>query len=346
MQLKQAVTTILLNSARPLKAREIHAVCCRTANLSSVTVKDVNSVLYSDLRGSVEQDGSYRWTMKKSGPGVARRKQESYGKERARQHIEEARRLSQLLGGTDVDVKNYFFNLPEHELNDVLDEYERKYGRAKRSYAEHALPQWRRRRKQMSGLVAERLFNLLPPRMPLSVKYDMVRTIWEAHGPRSVARFTIGPDCELEAASREIEQQLLHEVTQYEIPEPLESRFNWLSSGDVKIRQTLLNHFLDQERALLAADARNRTRMILDHFTRNGQWTGSVKQDYRIGNHRLEIIFDPHASGIQKGPPRPAMAAQGRSVESSPESSGCVVAAATIVAAGIAALLNGFFAIW
>ena len=36
------------------------------------------------------------------------------------------------------------------------------------------IPKWRTGRVQMSGMVAERLFNLLPPRMPLGVKYKLV----------------------------------------------------------------------------------------------------------------------------------------------------------------------------
>lgn len=47
------------------------------------------------------------------------------GHERARQHIEDARRLSAELGGTDKDVKEYFFSLPPHSLRLILDAYER-----------------------------------------------------------------------------------------------------------------------------------------------------------------------------------------------------------------------------
>src|SRR5713226_2467806 len=89
----------------------------------------------------------------------------SYGRERALEHIAAARRLSAELGGMDQGVKAYFFCLSPTELSALLDEYERKYRRQAREYAADTIPKWRSGKVQMSGMVAERLFNLLPPRM-------------------------------------------------------------------------------------------------------------------------------------------------------------------------------------
>ena len=262
---------------------------------------------------------------------VARRYQRNNpGLDAALEHIAAARRLSQLLGGTDSDVKKYFFGLSDKDLIAVLDEYELKYGKSKRVYAENTLPLWRTGHKQMSGLVAERLFNLLPPQMPVDIKYEMVRKIWEKYSPSSDVAFLIGPDCDPSIASQEIERQLLDNVTKCKIPEPLENRFNWLSSGDVAIRQMLLNHFLDEERNLIAADARTRTHIILKHFEQKGQWTETIRQEYIIGKHKLELFFDSRASGIQKGRPVPT---------SQPQSSGCVVVVGAILTASMSACM-------
>jgi hypothetical protein len=65
-------------------------------------ITDVNSVLYSELRSVVERDGEFRWAIQKGGSTVARKNhRHNNGWERAQQHIEEARRLSEMLGGTD-----------------------------------------------------------------------------------------------------------------------------------------------------------------------------------------------------------------------------------------------------
>ena len=340
-QLRNAVTKALERSDRPLKAREILAACCNGKDQALIEVKDVNSVLYSELRNVVEQDASFAWRIKKKSKSAARSyRQDDNGRERAKQHIEEAKKLSQMLGGTDADVKKYFFSLPEADLKNVLDEYERQYGSSKREYAEFALPAWRRGKKQMSGLVAERLFNLLPPRMPIATKYDMVRTIWEKYSPRSDAAFVIGPDCDPEHAAQVVEQQLLSDVSQYKIPEALESRFTWLSSGDVAIRQQLLNHFLDEERSLIVTDARNRTEVILKHLEQKGQWTEGIKQEYKIGNHRLELFFDIRASGIRMGrPAHPPSSLQRQPATKVTKSSGCLLVIGAFITNGTFASL-------
>jgi hypothetical protein len=341
-QLRIAIITILKNSSRPLKAKEIRAAYCKQNRQPSVTVSDINSILYSELRNIAKKDEStHSWTVNTGGSTRARRhRRNDSGRERAKQHIEEASKLSELLGGTDVDVKEYFFNLSEGELKIVLDEYERTYGGSKREYAEYALPAWKRGTKQMSGLVAERLFNLLPPRMPLPTKYEMVRTLWEKYGPRSDATLVIGPDCDPVIAVEEIERQILDSIKHYNIPKPMENRFTWLSSDDVTTRQVLLNHFLDEEKKLIATDARTRTQIILRHFEQGGYWTETIKQVYEIGNHRVELFFDFRASGIQKGrPARPPSPTGSHTKTRIPESSGCAVVAGAILTIGVLACL-------
>jgi hypothetical protein len=56
------------------------------------------------------------------------------GRDRALQHIAEAREFSREVGGADEDVKKYFFSLPSNQLRSILDEYEKKYGRKAREY--------------------------------------------------------------------------------------------------------------------------------------------------------------------------------------------------------------------
>jgi hypothetical protein len=340
-KLQNGISTILKDSARPLKAKEIRAIYCSQNKQASITVKDINSILYSELRHVVNQDASFQWAISKSGAALARRRQRNgYGKERAEQHIREAKSLSVLLGGTDEDVKRYFFALRESELKVVLDEYEKKYGSSKREYAETILPTWRSGRRQMSGMVAERLFSLLPPRMPLPVKYDMVQTLWEKFSPRSNASFVIGPDCDSASALQIISQRLVDSVAQYKIPQELENRFNWLSSGDVAVRQALLNHFLDQERNLIISDAFNRTQIFLKHFEQNGEWTELITQSYTIGKHRIELFFDARASGIKEGR---------ATVRSTPlktpaaQNSGCLIMFGACISMGLLACLSIVF---
>jgi len=219
------------------------------------------------------------------------RKRYSPAYEAAKKHIAEARALSQFVGGTDVDVKRYFFSLKPEELTAVLDEYAKRYGRRAREYAETAIPKWRSRSTKMSGTVAERLYALLPPGMPLSVKYDMVRTLWTIHGPSSSTRLVVGTHCPLNEIVSRVQETLSEKVSHYTIPPQLQGRFAWLAAGDVSVAQELLNHFLDEEKALVVADAKERIPVLLRGANINSDVIARVTQRYEVGRHAIDLVF-------------------------------------------------------
>lgn len=94
-----------------------------------------------------------------------RRNSGNRGLEAAKKHIEEAEQLSEELGGTDKDVKQWFFNLSAQEREEIFIRYTHVNGADAGSYARATFHDWRTGKRQMSGLVAGRLFSLLPPIM-------------------------------------------------------------------------------------------------------------------------------------------------------------------------------------
>lgn len=229
----------------------------------------------------------------------------NYGTERALQHIREAEELSHQLGGTDKDVKEYFFSLPPSQLRGVLDAYERAYGRSKREYAEQALPEWRSGRRHVSGLVASRLFDLLPPRMPLEKKYELVKNLWQKMGPRSHKALRIGPDATVEEIIAKTRDHVMETVRSYTIPESLEQRFKWLSMGDVKVQQELMNRLLDMEKQQAVELTRLQIPMMLEHIRNKADYTHRLAQVLEIGNHKYEMLYDKTALGIALEAPGP-----------------------------------------
>lgn len=222
------------------------------------------------------------------------------GHEIARQHIEDARRLTEELGGTDQDVKQYFFALSPRQLSTILDEYERIYGLQKRLYAQQTIGKWRAGTVQMSGEVAERLFKLLPPRMPLTEKYKLVETLWKHVGPRSKKIVRLGLDAGLDDVLDTVRRHMDDVVVHYTIPSSLEKRFDWLAAGDARVKQTLLNHFQQYEKDLVVEGARLQTPVMLEHLRGNaGANTHRLAQILKIGNHELELAVDRNASGVQ-----------------------------------------------
>jgi len=221
------------------------------------------------------------------------------GRQRALEHIREGEELSRELGGTDKDVKKYFFSLPPNELKQILDEYGRKYGKVKQEYAEETFQKWKTGQVTMSGLVAGRLFNLLPPRMPLQDKYALVENLWKEYCPRSDKVLLIGVDANEREIIESIQSHFLNVVVNYDIPEPLQNRFNWLSGGDVNIKQQLLNYFLQKERDLIAYAMKHRIPVLLKHLNEHGPNIHKIKQQIEIGKHKLDLEFDSKTIGIQ-----------------------------------------------
>jgi len=228
-----------------------------------------------------------------------RRYSNDIGLERALEHIREAEELSRELGGTDKDVKKYFFSLPPRERKKVFEEYGRKYGKIKQEYAEHTFHKWKTGQVKMSGLVAGRLFNLLPPRMPLKDKYALVKTLWKEYCPKSDKALLIGAHADEQEIIDIIKSYLMDVVINYQIPEPLERRFNWLATGDVNIKQQLLNYFLQKEKELIVHALKYRIPILLSHLRENESITQKMAQKIEIGKHKLEINFNPKKSGIK-----------------------------------------------
>lgn len=228
----------------------------------------------------------------------------SIGREKAIEHIRQAEALTQELGGTDVDVKNYLFSLPANQLREILKEYEVRYGSSASDYAEKTLPKWKSGSIHMSGMIAERLFNLLPPRMPLEIKFQLIENLWRHVGPSSTKNYFVGLDVSQDDLSFRIKEHLEKVVLGYQIPNTMESRFNWLSQGDVEIKQILLNHFQQQEKTLLSEALRIQFPALLNHLnSERGNFTTHAAQILNVGKHSVQITFNKDVTGISETSP-------------------------------------------
>lgn len=227
-------------------------------------------------------------------------KHRSAGHKRALNHIREAEALSIELGKTDRDVKQYFFSLSSDQLKKILDKYESKYGKVAREYAEKTLPSWKSGKVKMSGLVTERLFNFLPPIMPLEAKFQLIESLWKHVGPSSIKKFYVNPDVNFEDVAKQVKEYLEEVVINYQIPASMEARFNWLSQGDVIVKQQLLNHFRQQEKQLLYESLRVHLPILLDHLkSEKGKFTSHTGHILKVGKHEVHVIINPLVNEVQ-----------------------------------------------
>lgn len=261
-------------------------------------VEEIQAALIAqeNASGLTARQGSYRYP---------RHPYRTTGHERAKQHIQEAKDLSGELGGTDRDVKEYFFfKMSDKERNEFLDIYGRSYGQKAREYAEKTLPDWRSGKRHMSGKNAARIYRLLPPMMPLEAKYRLVESLWEHVGPSSHKTYYVGRDAVPGEVVGVVRGHLEDVVVQYTIPDSMESRFRWLSGGDVGIKQQLLNYFRQRQKDLLTVELDQKLPILLNHLNSpGGVRTTHVAQVLNVGKHRVTVKVDERVSGITESAP-------------------------------------------
>lgn len=215
----------------------------------------------------------------------------NYGQQAARNHVYEAKKFSEELGGHDEDVKAYFFRLPEYELDSILREYGQMPGSSPvaEQYARETFHKWKAGTTKMSGLVARRLFSLLPKRMPLALKYELAGNIWRHFGPASSHAYVIGVNTPVENVVTTVVGVLDQVVTSYSVPSNVTARFDWLADGDVAIKEQLLNYFRQQEKALAVEKVRLEIPVLQKQLRDHPNVTSLVRSVLQVHKHQIAI---------------------------------------------------------
>ena len=141
----------------------------------------------------------------------------------------------------------------------------------------------------MSGQNAKRLFALLPPRMPLKKKYELAENIWTHFGPTSSHAFRVGADASVSEVAERVAEKLDESVVEYLIPQNIKNRFEWLSAGDVNVKEQLLNHFRNLQKELALQKVTDELPVLQNQMRENPDVTGQLKQVLEIHKHEISI---------------------------------------------------------
>ena len=196
-------------------------------------------------------------------------------------------------------MKRYLFGLSGRQLDDLLSQYGQRYGRLKEDYARETLPAWRSGTTQMSGMVAARFYSLLPPLMPLKIKYEIAEELWRHVGPSSQIALRFGPDATEEELLEAVRGHIDRIVKNYRIPANMSQRFRWLSSGDIDVQQDMLNYLLDHDRDAVTRSARLNVPLMIDtYFGSDSEHVQSYTLSLIAGKHELVLIADHEHQGF------------------------------------------------
>jgi hypothetical protein len=135
--------------------------------------------------------------------------------------------------------------------------------------------------------------------MPLGVKYKLVEGLWHHVGPSSKHRIRVGTDANVAEVIELARSKITEFVVTYKIPVNLERRFNWLSGGDVSVKQMLLSHIQEVEKTIVVEAVRAQVPFMLEHLRSEGSHTGRLAQIVRVGKHELELLMDGAVTGAR-----------------------------------------------
>jgi hypothetical protein len=141
----------------------------------------------------------------------------------------------------------------------------------------------------MSRLAAQRLFNLLPPRMPTATKLELAGNIWRHFGPSSARYFTVGPTADAKSVVDAISAKLNAAIQTYQIPDQVRKRFERLSSGDVRVKEELLNYFRKMEQDLVISKLHQELPVLQKQLQDYAEQTVSVRTKLEIHHNSVEI---------------------------------------------------------
>jgi len=321
---KQVLKLLALHSN--VKAKRLTSILIDNSG-RDVLNADINSVLHKlKSKGIVTQNKKYEWRLTndktkthKIGQTVRKANNRKSGLERAKKHIEEAKELSAELGGTDQDVKRWFFSLKESDMKKVWSLYGSAYGDKKLEYAQETFPKWKSGQRIMSGLVASRLFKLLPPIMPINAKYELVESLWNHVGPKKKRLIIAGSQSSSEEIVNIFREEVGHLTTKWVIPDGMSKRFNWLSENNSKLTQELLSHIRKQEKELGERVIKQHIPILKEKFSDELKGTISrLSHIIEVGNQSVELRLQGEGSEVKVSDWTPVSSSSSNSTGSVP----------------------------
>lgn len=213
-------------------------------------------------------------------------------------HIKEAEALSKRLGGMDEEVKSFFFNLDPARRSDVLRRYGKKFGQDKEDYAREAFPYWKSGERRMSGLVAGRLFDLLPPIMPMDLKLNIVEGLFESAGRKREDYVLVPMEAEPHEIVAFVDRTCFGYLADVGIDETVKEQFDWLSGEDADVAEKLFKHAMqvtyDAKKAASEAMLSQLDQELYEHGDTIQEITSTIQlRQHQVHIKRTEAVEEP-----------------------------------------------------
>lgn len=176
-------------------------------------------------------------------------------------HVSQRTKLTRQLGGIDKDIEKIFLSLSPVDLEKIIHLYARAHGSAAADYARATYSKWRGGSVKMSGQTAERLIALVPPVLPASVRFDLVKKLRASYFKKKTIHVNSSPETWMQDVMKPI-QELVAVSSSFSLPEYVIAKAKWLADGDAKAAQQLLAAAEQEEAAIRLAYIEEEFRRI------------------------------------------------------------------------------------
>jgi hypothetical protein len=209
-------------------------------------------------------------------------------------HVSKRRQLTNLFGGIDQDIERAFFALPSFVLDALFIEYGRHHGKSAEAYARRTYPQWKSSTVKLSGQTAERLLELLPPRLSKEQRYELIRKLRKHYLKKTSEHVTTPPETWRQHVVPAVEKVIMGS-RDFKLPQELFEKATWLTDGDTQAAHRIL-HSIEEE------EARQRTAYLDAEFKRIEIFVANVKNT-DLASHTISIPQGDIFVTIQKEKP-------------------------------------------
>lgn len=160
--------------------------------------------------------------------------------------------MTHQFAGIDKDVEKIFLSLSQSDLERILASYGQAHGLKAEAYARETYVKWKTGEVKMSGQTAARLLELLPPVLPASARFELIKKLRAGHFKRTTVRVQSTPLTWRQDLAQPI-RDLIDASAAFSLPDAVISRANWLTDGDAVAARRLLVAAEQQESAIRLA---------------------------------------------------------------------------------------------
>jgi hypothetical protein len=216
--------------------------------------------------------------------------------------------LSALVGGFDKDILERFYSLTPDQLTQLLNIYSTEYGDGPARYAHNTYAGWKQGSVRPSALTINRLLDSLPLVLDFDGKCELLRKLRERHRMLEHYSLKVKADDWKEHVVPLV-RSVIQKAYRANLPEVVERRLTWLSSGDMQTARALISHSQAFEGAVavrLLQDEMQNIETAITNLDGRGKVTHTIHLPYGLihlklsGRRRMDKESDNGAELVRQ----------------------------------------------